>query len=419
MTQMRGGWWLGVIVACVLTSGAQRPPDFALHSGDRVVFYGDSITDQRLYTIFTETYVVTRFPQLAATFVHSGWGGDRVSGGAGGPIAVRLPRDVIAYHPSVVTIMLGMNDGGYKAYDQPTFDTFAAGYRHIVDVLRAALPGVRLTLLQPSPYDDVTRDPKFPGGYNAVLQRYSRFLAELAQADHLNLADLNDPVVGDLERAKRIDPTLAAALIPDRVHPGPAGHWLMAENLLKAWHAPALVAAVAIDGGQRRLTQASGTTVTDLSNTGPLSWSEQDNALPLPLNLKDPQIALAVQASDLLQALDQEPLRVTGLAPGHYQLSIDDAPVGSFSADELAAGINLATLPTPMVKQADKVFALTVAHANVHNFRWRNLQVPFADAPPAHLPQTLQDLDRTEEEIVAQQRAAAQPGPHHYQLTAE
>ena len=35
---------------------------FYLRENDRVVFYGDSITDQRLYTTFTETFVVTRFP---------------------------------------------------------------------------------------------------------------------------------------------------------------------------------------------------------------------------------------------------------------------------------------------------------------------------------------------------------------------
>ena len=37
---------------------------FYLKSGDRVVFYGDSITDQRLYTTFIETFIVTRFPSL-------------------------------------------------------------------------------------------------------------------------------------------------------------------------------------------------------------------------------------------------------------------------------------------------------------------------------------------------------------------
>src|SRR3954463_13859667 len=75
---------------------------FYLKDGDRVVFYGDSITDQRLYTTYVETYVVTRFPKADITFVHSGWGGDRVGGGGGGRIDKRLKRDVFAYKPTVM-----------------------------------------------------------------------------------------------------------------------------------------------------------------------------------------------------------------------------------------------------------------------------------------------------------------------------
>jgi len=75
-----------LIVLTMLACAALAQPAFYLKSGDRVVFYGDSITDQRLYTTFVETFVRTRFPGLNVSFVHSGWGGDRVTGGGGGPI---------------------------------------------------------------------------------------------------------------------------------------------------------------------------------------------------------------------------------------------------------------------------------------------------------------------------------------------
>src|SRR5512139_204802 len=99
-----------LLLACA--AFAQQP--FHLKSGDRVVFYGDSITDQRLYTTFVETFVRTRYPELDVAFVHSGWGGDRVTGGGGGPVHLRLDRDIAPYQPTVVTIMLGMNDGRYR-----------------------------------------------------------------------------------------------------------------------------------------------------------------------------------------------------------------------------------------------------------------------------------------------------------------
>src|SRR5437764_10087991 len=173
----------------------RAPGNFYLKDGDRVVFYGDSITDQRLYTTFVETYAVTRFPRLKVSFVHSGWGGDRVTGGGGGPVDVRLERDVEAYKPTVVTMMLGMNDGSYREFRDPIFKTYADGYRHIVEKLRADLPGVRLTLIKPSPYDDVTRKPTFEGGYNAVLIRYGDFVRSLAQYSGSDFADLNTSVV--------------------------------------------------------------------------------------------------------------------------------------------------------------------------------------------------------------------------------
>src|ERR1043166_2646144 len=105
-----------------------RAEGFALKDGDRVVFYGDSITDQRLYTTFVETYAVTRFPKMKLHFFHSGVGGDRVSGGWGGPIDTRLERDVFAYHPTVMTIMLGMNDASYTNFIEKVYDQYAKGY---------------------------------------------------------------------------------------------------------------------------------------------------------------------------------------------------------------------------------------------------------------------------------------------------
>src|SRR6478752_7484062 len=148
-----------LLLVAIAAAAAQDP--FYLKNGDTVVFYGDSITDQRLYTVFAETYVVTRFPQLNVKFIHSGWGGDRVTGGGGGPIDLRLQRDVIAYKPTVMTIMLGMNDGSYRAFNPDIFERYSSGFESIVRNVKQALPDIRITAIQPSPYDDVTRPPTF------------------------------------------------------------------------------------------------------------------------------------------------------------------------------------------------------------------------------------------------------------------
>lgn len=401
----------------LIPASALAQGTFLVRNGDRVVFYGDSITDQRLYTLYVETYIVTRFPHLDASFVHSGWGGDRVSGGGGGPIDVRIQRDILPYRPTVMTIMLGMNDGGYRAFDQKLFDQYTSGYQHIVETVQKAFPHIRLTLIQASPYDDVTRPPNFDGGYNAVLIRYGEWVKNYAPQVGATVADLNSPVVATLEKAKAADAALAQKILPDRVHPGPAGHLIMAEAILKAWNAPATVAAVEINAARKRVVSAENSKIRDfVSTANGLAWSETDGALPMPFEQKDAATALVMRSSDFIQSLDQEPLKVTGLKAEHYTLKIDGELIGTFTSEQLSAGINLAEFSTPMFKQATEVETLGEKHNLVHFNRWRNVQVPLAGLSAPHLQQALDDLDALDSDLVSQQRAAAQPKPHQYEL---
>ena len=356
---------LPALLLCRVAFGAPAG-SFYLHPGDTVVFYGDSITDQRLYTMVTELYTVTRYPKLDVRFVHSGWGGDRVSGGGGGPIDVRLQRDVLAYHPTVMTIMLGMNDGHYVNHTAADDETYYAGYRHLVETVRQAVPGLRITAIEPSPFDDVTRPITLqPDGYNAVLQKYSDWIQHYASDAHLDVADLNAPVVAMLKKANGDDPAVAQKILPDRVHPALAGHMVMAEQLLKAWNARPLVSSVTIDAPAGKASATEFAAVSDVK-AAPLSWTETEEALPLPFAAwladdKDHSIALVIKDSDITAALNLEPLRVTGLAEGRYQLKIDGVAVGAWSDKEWAAGVNLAILDTPMARQSVEVRDLTVS----------------------------------------------------------
>jgi lysophospholipase L1-like esterase len=403
-----------VLFVCALHA---RTP-FYLSNGDRVVFYGDSITDQRLYDSYVETFVVTRFPKLNVTFVHSGWNGDRVSGGGGGTIDTRLDRDVISYRPTVVTINLGMNDGEYHPFDPFTFDKFVAGYEHIVDRLTQKLHAVRITAIQPSPYDDVTRPPLFNGGYNSTLQVYGKFIREFATCRKLSTADMNAPVLHVLRLANQKNSEIAKQMIPDRVHPAEGTHLIMAEALLKAWNAPAVVTDVKIDGASAKLLVADNTALTALAARSGLAWTQLDAALPFPIDWDDPTnvIPLAIHSSDFVECLDLQRLSVINLKPGRYVLAIDGSTTGVFGQNELAAGINLATYPTPMVKQAREVLYLTLKRAGIHHFRWRFLQISLSDDRLVGQPAAIRALDGIESELVAQRWTNAQPVPRRYTL---
>jgi lysophospholipase L1-like esterase len=413
---------LPAVLLCRVAFAA--PADsFYLHSGDTVVFYGDSITDQRLYTMVTELFVVTRYPRLDIRFVDSGWGGDRVTGGGGGPIDVRLQRDVLAYHPTVMTIMLGMNDGRYTSHTAADDETFYAGFRHLVEVVRQAVPSLRITAIEPSPFDDVTRPLTLePDGYNAVLQKYGAWIQHYAGEAHLEVADFNAPVVAMLRKANSEDPATAQKILPDRVHPALAGHLVMAEQLLKAWNARPIVSSVTIDAAAGKVASTEFASVSDFKNA-PLSWTETDAALPLPFAAwladdHDHSIALAIKDSDITEALNEQPLRVTGLAPGRYKLTIDGVVAGTWSEKEWADGVNLAVLDTPMARQSFEVRDLTVRRIDVHQQRWRALQVPLEKLNLEALARSLKDLDTLDAELAERQRAAAQPRPHSFQLDA-
>jgi lysophospholipase L1-like esterase len=420
-----------LIATLAASAAAQTAPDrFYIHDKDTVVFYGDSITEQRLYTTFVETFVLTRYPQLHVKFVNAGWGGENAPGGNGGSADVRLTRDVIPYKPTVMTVMLGMNDGGYAAFDEERFSRYKDGMEHILDAMKAAFPDLRVTLIEPSPYDDVTAAPLFPGGYNSVLVRYGQYVRELAGRNRMLVADLNGPVVAMLKKANAHDPAGAKNLIPGRIHPSAGGHLIMAESLLKAWGASPIVSAVEIDAASKEVMRAENTAVTGLTVDGTISWSQMDAALPmlvslhdrsLPINARRPAatVDLALESSDFMEALNQQTLLVRGLEAAKYTLKIDGSEVGSFSREQLSKGLNLAGMPTPMAKRAVGVHLLTLKRGDVHEMRWKQLQVALQDDGLTGLPAVLVGLEGIDEELAARQRAAAQPVACAYELVPE
>jgi hypothetical protein len=139
----------------------------------------------------------------------------------------------------------------------------------------------------------------------------------------------------------------------------------------------------------------------------------------MPLDRNDAVLQLALKASDVEMALDQQPLQVTGLMGARYTLKIDGEPVGTFTPEQLAEGVNLAALATPMTKQAAQVHALTDRHNDIHFVRWREVQVPLQDNSSRQVSKAIKALDALEEDLVKQQRAAAQPKTRRFELAPE
>jgi hypothetical protein len=234
------------------------------------------------------------------------------------------------------------------------------------------------------------------------------------------VADFNTPVTAVLKAANATSPALAEEIIPDQVHPQEGGHWIMAESLLKTWQAPSLVTSVTIDAGAKPSADAANSSVTGLTAAkgkiiGKIGWTQADKALPLPFAPAEiePVTALVLSNSDLVAALDQETLQVRTLAAGDYDLLIDGHKIGSFTAAQLAAGINLATMETPMLEQARLVAYDT---ERVNFLEEQRFQIVSRGSPSAERLATAQALADAYSVAVNRQRADAQPLAHHYDL---
>ncbi len=457
-------WLLGAGLALLPLVGTRttsarthtRANHFFLKNGDRVCFYGASITKQRFYPVDVETYVLTRYPKLHVRFLNVGVGGDGVAGGWAGPIALRLRRDVFPFKPTVVTINdLPMNDTQYRPFNPKVFRKFCAGYVHLIKSLKKHLPGVRIVLILPPPYDDITHATRFPGGINGVLLRYCKFIRHVAVQYHLPCVNMNQPLVKVLTRAKKINVSLARQIIPGRLHPSAAGHLVMAQALLKAWGARATVTAVTIDAKTQRVVAEKHTVVKGLKITrGTLFWTQADRALPMPvmslhenwpqfppvglwpapllrMATTNPVTALTIKLSGFMHALDRQPLRVTHLPATNYVLRIDGHLMGQFTRAELAHGVNLAALPTPMLMQSYKVMDLAWQSAQIWFTAWRQVEFPMANigiTPPflvntnssasarKAVSRIMHDFQRLQDVVIRKERQTARCVPHHYEL---
>lgn len=406
---------LGISACLASLPVCAQTPAFALHSGDRVVFYGDSITAQRRYTRFVEDFIVSRYPQTRIEFYNAGVSGDTAEGGYAGDMETRVRRDVLPLHPTVVTIMLGMNDARYTTVFPKNFEDYKTGYRKLVDTLRGDLPGVRLLLIRPSPYDEIAHPPAI-AGYNGVLVRYGDFVSQLGQEMNVPVVDFDAAVDDALSAGMKMDPRMAGSLLPDRIHPSETGHWIMAAALARGWNVSPLVSSVAIDAARGKVTSQENTTVSELNPSGAdLEWTQLDQALPLPLELNDAMTQFLLEISDI-PALDRQMVQVDHLSAATYGLSIDGKKLGTFSREQLAAGVNLALYSTPMEQQAKSIDWTADDRSKLSGTRFDLMTDGTALPGEADSVRTLEALDT---KMIDHEYKNAQPKPHTFELKAE
>ncbi|MEW6492327.1 MAG: SGNH/GDSL hydrolase family protein [Cyanobacteriota bacterium] len=363
----------------------QQAADFALKDGDRIVFFGDSITEARLYTTYIEHYVVTHYPDRRVTFFNTGWSCERVTGnncGTSPGALARVEQDVIDYQPTVVTLLFGMNDGQYKNFDPATLKVYEDGLSAIIQKLKAKTRA-RIYVMTSTAYDQINSPSRGKAPpYNDVLKRYSEAAKQIALREGLPVIDLHSVTTETLRQAQAKDPKYT--FIPDRIHPNEDGHLIMATEILRFWGASPKGVEIGkkVDIGQNK--------TTSFSISAPLPW-------PFP--------SLSEKIRNLkpeVMEMGQVNLKITGLPPGKYGINIDGEDAGEYTAEKLSSGIAVSSMSEQAQALSRLLVSLVRQRSDIFYLRWRDIKQPLsgADKRTASLVSTLKSLEKEMEQRI-------------------
>ncbi len=379
----------------LLSTVAGAHADLLLKEGDRMVFLGDSITQQQIYTRYVMDYFALRYPELNVTFRNAGVSGDTAAGAI-----MRFEKDIIRVKPQVVSICFGMNDAGYTAFDENRYQAYLAA----MTVLLSELKDIEATavLLTPGPVDpDKGSNWLDWPMYNEVLKKYGEGLKELAARQGVTIFDSRSLMMEVQTRAKAADPKFT--MIADAIHPDEPGQALMAYGLITALGASGTASGLEIQTKTSAVVadrcQVEKLQITD----NEIKFTRRDEALP---TYFDPTVATIYPYAPMLEQMNRYQFKVTGLAAGGWKLIVNDRPIGDFTAEALAEGVNLANYPGPWKTLAEKVNELVAEQENIYRFeRELNGVFPWITPPPPEAEvEKLAFMKKLEEAVVARER---------------
>lgn len=374
-----------LVLLCSAAFGQSK--DFALKDGDRVVFFGDSITEQRLYTSYVQQFVISRYPNLNVTFVNSGWTGDTVHDNPCVPCAgvgalARIERDVVAYKPTIVTLLFGMNDGYYKDFDPDALKAYEDGLSQIIAIIKRETKA-RIYVMTPTVYDaEMKTTWSHTDKYNEVLDRYSEAAKEIARRETLPVIDLHTATTVALMTARKADKSYTFFSPGDGVHPKAEGHAVMAAEVVRAWGAP-----------------ENGMILTETRpNKFEVIWA--------PLPWPPMKLTEAITKADpIVAGVGETVVRFPNIEKGSYEISVDNRVVGIYTSEQLAAGISILRLSEAAEKDSVELGKAVRDKEDLEFMRWRTMPTKYGSLKSASEVQAALQKAVEEQFAVAREKA--------------
>jgi hypothetical protein len=234
---------------------APQPRGPVLRQGDRLAICGDSITEQKMYSRIMEDYLTMCEPELNVTVRQYGWGGERAPG-----FLARMTNDCLRFKPTIATTCYGMNDHEYRAYE----DRIGQTYRESSTAIVQAFKDNDARVIQGSPgcvgkvpgWQKRTNDTVVD--LNLNLCQLRNIDIEIAEKEGVGFADVFWPMLTTgMEAQKRYGADYAIAG-KDGVHPGWAGHAVMAYAFLKAFGLKGDIGTFIVDVKKSKMKASPG-----------------------------------------------------------------------------------------------------------------------------------------------------------------
>jgi lysophospholipase L1-like esterase len=330
---------LAETVAELKPEKAPEPPGLLLKQGDRLAICGDSITEQKMYSRIMETYLTVAVPDLGVTVRQYGWSGETAPGFLG-----RMKNDCLRFNPTVATTCYGMNDHGYRPYDDSIGKRYREASLGIVKMFKDA--GVRV--VQGSP-GCIGKKPGWSQSQEATVKNMNLNLCalrnigiEIARSEQVAFADVFMPMIGaGVEAFKKYGDDFAVAG-KDGVHPDWAGQLIMASAFLKGLGLDGEIGTFTVDLKSGEASVSRGHELKSCKNGRiEIKSSRYPFCAPETDPSKDNNIRAGMALAPFNRDLNRLLLTVKNGTANHYQITWGGEKK-SYSADRLAKGVNLA-----------------------------------------------------------------------------
>lgn len=328
-------------------SEAKAADKLSFKDGELIGFIGDSIThgDEGFesYHEVLYNYLMTHYPDTKLYMKNLGVSsstGKLLLSGANGYSAIDT---YLSENPemSKAFVMLGMNDIDRDLYEKDVYESTAAERAAALEEYEASLnaitdklldKNIEVILMSPTIYD-ATRNGSDGNLSNEGLKECANIVKAIAAEKGCRYIELNAPMLEINDTVQSVNPNLTILdAWYDNFHPGAFGNNIMGYLILRQLG----------EGDDNIILSSGGGENSEISDETVLGnyVSYEYTLSKLPMTKTD-GYAMADKYVNLTEELGGMFVKEE-LDDGVYELSIDGTVLGSYSADELRQGVNIA-----------------------------------------------------------------------------